>query len=137
MSSSRRSANTCAVDASCAGSCTGGSTGGIALLERGTQAREHALVLHVRDLFAAQLGEGAHELVFLGREAGGDLDVDAYEQVAASAPAQRRDAAALEPEDVSGLRARRDDQLLDLAVEGLDVEVRAERRLAERDLAHV
>src|SRR5690348_13362925 len=104
MRSSSRSANTWAVAAKCEASGTGGSTGGVivrptALLERGTDAREHALVLHVRHFLAAHLRKRADELVLLGRETGGHLDVDAYEQVAATATAQRVDATALQPED--------------------------------------
>src|SRR4051794_13109692 len=141
MRSSSRSAKTCAVAGNCAASGTGGSTGDVmgrptALLERGTDAGEHALVLHVRHFLAAHLGERAHELVFFGREAGGHLDVDAHEQVTPPAPAQRVHTATLEPEDVTRLRTRSDDELLD-SLERLDVEVRAEGRLRERDRAHV
>ena len=60
-----------------------------------------------RDLLAAERRERAQQLVLLGREATGHLDVDAHEQVAAAAAAQRGHAAALQPEHVTGLRARR------------------------------
>src|SRR5689334_14426303 len=101
MRSSRRSANTWAVAANCAASGTGGSTGVViawrtALLERGADAGEHPLVLHVRHLLAAHGGERAHELVLFGREPGRHLDLDAHEQVAATASAQRVHTAALE-----------------------------------------
>ena len=59
----------------------------------------------------------------------GHLDVDAHEQVAAAAAAQRGHAPALQPEHVTRLRARRDDELLE-PFERLDVEVGAERRPA-------
>src|SRR6266511_2505592 len=89
------------------------------------------------DLLAAQLGEPAEELLLLGSQLRRDLDVDAYEQVAASTAAQRRHALALDPLDPARLRARRYDDLLFVAVERPDREAGAERGLGEANCAHV
>src|SRR6266545_3423553 len=59
------------------------------------------------DLLTAQLGEPAEKLLLLGTQLRRDLDVDADEQVAASAAAQRGHALALDPLDPARLRAGR------------------------------
>ena len=106
------------------------------LLEGGAQAGEDTLLLRRGDVLTAEAGERPEQFVFLGRQVRGNLDVDADEEIAAAAAAQRGDAAPLQLEHVTRLGARRNDELLG-AFERLDVEVRAERGLRERDRAHV
>ena len=77
----------------------------------------------------------AQQLVLLGGEPTGHVDVDAHEQIAAPRP---RSAGTPRPLSRNTCRAAcpRDDELLG-AVERLDVEARAQRRLRERDAPHV
>ena len=69
--------------------------------------RERKPSVACADVLAAQLGEPAQEIVLLVGEALRHIDVDLDEQIAATATLQHRDPAALEPEHVAGLRARR------------------------------
>ena len=92
-----------------------------ALLERGAQPGEDALLLLRRDFFAAHRRERAQQLVFFGGEPTGHVDIDAHEQITTTTTAQRGNTASLEPEHVSGLGAPGHDELFG-SFERLDVE---------------
>ena len=108
-----------------------------ALLERGSHRREEPFVGAARPLRRAARPSWRSSSSSSATELVRHLDVDAHEQIAATAPAQRRDAAALEPEHVTGLRARRARSSSSGSSSVSIVEAGPERRLRQRRSPHV
>ena len=105
------------------------------LLERRLEARENAAVLGCQ-LFAALLRELSEEVRLLVRQLRRHFDINLHDQITAPAAAQVGNARAFDPEARTRLRARRDMERL-RAFERLDFDLRAKRRLRERDAANV
>src|SRR5690606_31291971 len=106
-------------------------------VERVPEAGEEALLaggeLAGRVLLATQLGELPEQLLLLGVEAGGGLDVDVDERVAPAALVEVRHAAPVQRDDLAGLGAGPDVDLLG-AVERVDHEGGAEGGRGHRDV---
>src|SRR4051812_19951713 len=82
---------------------------------------------------AAELRELLEELSLLALEIPGDADADGEEQITASTAIEVGDAAALQPDDRARLGAGLDPHPLG-AIERVDFNVGAERRLHHRDI---
>ena len=99
--------------------------------ERRLDSREQAF-LAVADRFAAPFGIPGQQVDLAVGQLRGDVDTDPGTQITATATTQMGDTALAKDELASRLRAGRNDQVLG-AVERLEVDLGAERRLRNRD----